>query len=1101
MRKKLLALLLATSTISSTLLPGQCAFADTNGSTDVTIEESSAGTKPTPTPTPTRLFKEITNEDYENLKTIPYGEIKYGNEKRMNITSEADLDTIKAKHISDAYPISHEDIFIPENSISENSPIREKRAEEVTTYNDAYKTYGRKTIAQTSIYNFEGFRHSNELSEAAKRFINSQQPAYRQEAGDCSLNSVTELLNKALIAQGLIPEDQVHNIRMSRAQLEYNALYVTKDPLNGFHGDYSADNHYSLDQKKLIVSQLKPWVGIDEDTNVPKLDIDLRWNNESGSPFHSLYSGMGPVSEKIIGDERAYTICNNGSIERSSTPSATPTPLPANYPKSTPLPHFVDNTNDLYTEDVYNNCYAHLTQCRVFPNPNDVNTDTEKETIRNEMKTWIFKYGGVGIDADAPDGDYFNFTDDCMYSIKNPGSKNHGMIIVGWDDTFPCESFKTKNGTYQTKTNGAWLIKNSWSPSEWRSSEWTPEQMEDSNSAKEAALYGKELVDNDINKVKNKQTKALLATQDSTPFSFSRYFWVSYDTPGIKSYYGIAFESKDYYNHIYQYDGYQKNTRYANSSKAANVFTVNNVSTTSDKSQELKCVGFEIYHDWSDPDTEKTDLKERLYPKYNDWKDPVRYEVKIYKNVPNNGNPESGDLVDESTTTGICPERGIYTVDLKKPVSLKNGDRFSVVVTLENTQNSNAKIAVEQNKNYEDDLLSDPRSNHYGESFIFDSSTQSWTDIVKDKRYKDWKKEWPENVRIKAMTVNTDDPTPTVAPTSTPVSDCAKLSLKAKINGGLIGFECMIETDENSPLADQITKIQITRPDSNGNPKTTRTKIDSVKKVNTGTGSITRSVFMPINPTAYENTYKFELLDSQNRPINIQLPGDGMNKYTTAYTISMKEYLDKLKDATISNNDTTTENFANALMVHMACAQNIYKTKPADDIDIDLSALNDINVSDFSGDRVTRRSSDPTDDSIIFGGLSYNWTRTSDLSVIYNVTDASAIKSIQIDGNDISDSSNDSYQIDENNGQQVLTVNLSGVPISDFAKKHTITVENENGNQVVVNVSVYSYIYSTLKTKYTDQTTKNYAKSLALLKRTYDQLDKNDSRYKDFFIF
>jgi hypothetical protein len=50
-------------------------------------------------------------------------------------------------------------------------------------------------------------------------------------------------------------------------------------------------------------------------------------------------------------------------------------------------------------------------------------------------------------------------------------------------------------------------------------------------------------------------------------------------------------------------------------------------------------------------------------------------------------------------------------------------------------------------------------------------------------------------------------------------------------------------------------------------------------------------------------------------------------------------------------------------------------------------------------------------------------------------------------------------------------------------------------------ISVYSYIYATLCNACADSSSQNYAKSLAFLKKSYDQLDKNDSRYRKFFLF
>ncbi|MCR4654555.1 MAG: hypothetical protein K5744_12880 [Eubacterium sp.] len=1059
MRKKLLTLLLAASTISSTLVPAQSVFADTTKDADVSIEETSAEDQPSTSSDSKKLFEEVTEEDYNKLANIKYGDIKYGNVKRRDINSEVSLDDIEAQTVKDAYPISHEDIFIPDTPQTIELRASDKRRIDntwdyyYTNYPELKEKLKKNHPYANSIYSFSGYRHSCEISKAALTFIQGQQPAYQQETGDCSLNSTAELVNKALIAQGYITDIQTQ--RTSRAQLEYNALYVTKDPLNGFHGDCRANCRYTTKDKTKIVYDMKP--------GNPHLESDLRWNNESGSPIHSLYSGMGPVSEKNISDDRAYTICNIGSDENTN--------------------------NDLSTKEVYDkeNLLARLTQCRVFPNPqNGNNTEEDKQAIRNTIKAWIYKYGGVGISADAPEYSktgLYNYKDNCVYSS---GASRHGMVIVGWDDTFPIESFDTKNGKAQTETKGAWLVKNSWNPF---SDLYGSEQCVESEDYSDSIWYM------------------------WTPFNYRRYYWLSYDTPSIHDYYGVAFENKDYYDNIYQYDGYQKSIRpctekvvvadATDATTAANVFTVKNPDSepASDKAQELKCVGFEIYHNWGNT---KESPKRMDYPKYQDWKEPVSYKVEVYRNIPEGGLPTDGTLVESSTTTGTCPNEGIYTVELNSPVLLAQGERYSVVVSLENTEDSNARFAVEENHTF----LDKTRKNHTGESYIINPSTNEWIDVVNTDAKS--AHEWPENVRIKAMTVNTNTdsseirttPAPT-SPAPAPVSDCAKLDVKAKVAGSYTGFECSVETLEESALTDQIQYIRITKTDGQGNTRTSNLPLSHAKKATTENGKITRSLFLAVAPNDYENTIMFEVCDKNNRPIKYLLSCNGESTYKTKYTTSLAEHLDKLKEAAIANNDSKMADFANALLVHMTCAQNIYNTKSSDENNYDLSVLDSINAADYASYRLKRGTTGNTDGTSPQIGLNFNWKKINALSIVYyDVTDPSSIKSILVDGDDITTDNPEMYQFEEIGGRQELTINISDIPISDFSKAHTITVEDTSGNQTVVKASVFSYIYSALKTNSTDQPiAKNYAKSLALLAKSYNQLDMSDTRYKDFFLF
>uniref|UniRef100_I5AUY4 Lectin-like domain-containing protein n=1 Tax=Eubacterium cellulosolvens (strain ATCC 43171 / JCM 9499 / 6) TaxID=633697 RepID=I5AUY4_EUBC6 len=1033
MRKKLLTLLLVASTISSTLVPAQSVFADTTGDADVSIVETFSDDQPTSSDSK-KLFKEVDATDYEALGKIPYGEIEYGDTKRKDIKSEVDLNDIEAKTVKDAYPISHEDIYIPETE------LRQKEGyEEYKNRKEHSKGFFTTSFSSQFKYKYNGFHFDFEISEAAKEYIKSQQPTYPQESGDCAYNSFTEVANKALIAEDLIHKEDVHKIRMSRAQIEYNSLFINKDPLNGFHGDYLED--YDTRKVKLEIRRhlsSKP---------LPD-DYDLRRAGHIKCIMHSLYSGMGPVKETDVNDTRALDLCNNEAdvfVDRWEL-NKEPTP--------TPIPVIVRTKNDnLRTEDVYytknasNKHYAHLTQTRFF-------SKAPKKTARNKIKAWIYSYGGVGLGMKyAPDakGDYvvqrhYDFENNCLLKFfdDNPDAKgSHALTIVGWDDTFPADAFEPDNNG-NVKNNGAWLVKNSWNP--------FSEQQD---------LYGTEMTSNED-----------FAT--STPFSYYRYFWVSYDSPDILEYYGIAFENNNYYDNIYQYDGYQVNSDYAKSSKAANIFTVKDPDNepTDDKAQELKCVGFE---------TSK----------------PTSYKVEIYRNIPEGGGPTSGTLA--RTKTGECPESGIYTVELKEPVRLALGEHYSVVVTL---LNSNAEIAVEQNRSYKDNTLNDPREDHRGESYIYPSD--NWIDVVDvEPQLTD---KWPENVRIKAMTVNTDYDSSTIrasltptSPTPAPIADCAELTVKAKINGSLTGFEYTVETTESSALSDQIKYIRKTITDSKGNEKKS---LNSLPDPKTKNGIRSRSVFLPIDPDSYENTVKIEILDNKKQAVKLHLFSTEANTYSTSYSTSMKEYLDKLKETAIANSDSVTEDFANSMLIHMTCAQNMYKTKATDENDVDLSALDSINTTDFASYVVKRGTTGNTDGTLPRIGLSFNWKKANALSVIYyDAEDPSTIKSIRIDGEDITNSNPKEYQFETIDDHHELTVNLSDIPISDFSKTHTITVENTSGRQIIVKANVYSYIYYMLKSKDTDQTTKNYAKSLALLAQSYNQLNTNDTRYKDFFIF
>lgn len=139
--------------------------------------------------------------------------------------------------------------------------------------------------------------------------------------------------------------------------------------------------------------------------------------------------------------------------------------------------------------------------------------------------------------------------------------------------------------------------------------------------------------------------------EDSEYFS---YFWLSYYDGSIASYSSYAYDvdKKDKYDRNYQYDGARSSSQYAATAatKYANIFTCK-----AKKSEYLKAVYFCEYNLNLD------------------------YKIDIYKGVTY-GMPESGKL--EATQSGRVTYPGGHTIELDKPVLLKKGENFSVVITV-----------------------------------------------------------------------------------------------------------------------------------------------------------------------------------------------------------------------------------------------------------------------------------------------------------------------------------------------------------------------------------------------------------------------------------
>ncbi|MBR6799424.1 MAG: InlB B-repeat-containing protein [Firmicutes bacterium] len=152
--------------------------------------------------------------------------------------------------------------------------------------------------------------------------------------------------------------------------------------------------------------------------------------------------------------------------------------------------------------------------------------------------------------------------------------------------------------------------------------------------------------------------------------SENTYFWLSYyDTSLAATAYSLDFEPYSPSDHLYQHDGVTTHSS-LEVNAVSNVFTAS--SSMPNVSERLDSVMI--------PFTSATN---------------VNYKIEIYTGLTSS-NPTSGHLHSSSTQTGWTTTKGIYTIDLNRPVYLSPREKFSILVT---ALNGPAYFDFEKSKN------------------------------------------------------------------------------------------------------------------------------------------------------------------------------------------------------------------------------------------------------------------------------------------------------------------------------------------------------------------------------------------------------------------
>ncbi|OYO76137.1 hypothetical protein CG709_16085, partial [Lachnotalea glycerini] len=208
-----------------------------------------------------------------------------------------------------------------------------------------------------------------------------------------------------------------------------------------------------------------------------------------------------------------------------------------------------------------------------------------------------------------------------------------------------------------------------------------------------------------------------------TSFGDSGYFWISYEDAAFNdSDYSQAFvfdfEAADNYDHNYQYDGSNGTYAYSvyNGGSIANIFTA---SGNPGKKETINAVSFALY-----------DVN-------------VNYSIQIYKNPTNANDPTSGTAMLTKPKTGQTSYVGYYTVPLSDSITIKDGEKFSVVVTLSKRSSNYVNYFCDYSYN-NGNWIKFTSEMQSGQSFQKYWKNASWEDMSADQM----------TPRIKAFTTN-----------------------------------------------------------------------------------------------------------------------------------------------------------------------------------------------------------------------------------------------------------------------------------------------------------------------------------------------------------
>lgn len=193
----------------------------------------------------------------------------------------------------------------------------------------------------------------------------------------------------------------------------------------------------------------------------------------------------------------------------------------------------------------------------------------------------------------------------------------------------------------------------------------------------------------------------LIANSYGSDWGNDGYYWVSYYDTSLCEFITYEADAADNYDTNYQYDGAGYESGFIGDKEDiifSNVFT-----NTSDSPQKISAAAFYTLTD------------------------AQKYEVAIYRNLKSK-NPTNGDYVADCTTTGTMAYQGYHTIPLNDSIIVAPGESFSVVTTFFYDK-STIYVPVEGTGSSPNSRTS--FSSQTGQSFVYDTDSQSWLDTTK----------------------------------------------------------------------------------------------------------------------------------------------------------------------------------------------------------------------------------------------------------------------------------------------------------------------------------------------------------------------------------